>query len=187
MRPQNAVLLAQRPPATLFACEGGWVHCTPEHSQCWHASVFYYIRLPLNDTLDCPFVSWCAVIVLAAASHKSIRPFRPRFSNSLGDALMAAFPDEDLEPPLAYLRSAAVVYELEDPETQIGRGDHNDIVSAPIVAKKCPASTRSQSLETKSVSGTHARINIHPHKKVCMTLFLRLKMLRTNHGRRLLS
>ncbi len=43
---------------------------------------------------------------------------------------MAANSGEELDPPLAYLRSAAVVYELEDPETQIGRGDHNDIVSS---------------------------------------------------------
>ena len=32
--------------------------------------------------------------------------------------------------PLAILRGASVVYELEDTETQIGRGEDNDIVSA---------------------------------------------------------
>lgn len=36
----------------------------------------------------------------------------------------------DLDPPLAYLKSSSVVYELEDSETQIGRGEHNDIVRA---------------------------------------------------------
>lgn len=47
--------------------------------------------------------------------------------------------------PLAYLRSAEVIYELEDPETQIGRGDDNDIVLR----------------SSKSVSTVHAKIVVH--------------------------
>jgi len=84
---------------------------------------------------------------------------------------MAALPADDLDPPLAYLRSASVVYELEDPETQIGRGDHNDIVRVSFSAQHFPPQPHVvQSLDTKSVSGTHARINIHPHKKVSAKL-----------------
>ena len=41
---------------------------------------------------------------------------------------MADSPGQDEPPPLGVLRSAGVVFLLEDPETQIGRGSDNDIV-----------------------------------------------------------
>ncbi len=38
--------------------------------------------------------------------------------------------------PLGYLQGANVLYELEDPETQIGRAEQNDIVRGAHTARR---------------------------------------------------
>ena len=52
-------------------------------------------------------------------------------------------------PVVARLVSTEVVYELEDLETTIGRNDDNDVVLKG----------------SKSISGSHAKIAIHPRTK----------------------